>query len=83
LGQPDDLASAALVVVNAPLLLVNLDLRAPSAHAELPLVYQGVQRYLWECRFGPVLIEVKEGRVYVNGQVVKATQARLAGGETP
>ncbi len=25
---------------------------------------------MWESRFGPTLIEVKEGRAYVNGQAV-------------
>jgi hypothetical protein len=53
------------------------------AQANLPLASEGVQRYLWEGRFGPVLIEVKEGRVFVNGQVVEPAEARLSGGDTP
>jgi hypothetical protein len=29
-------------------------------------------RYVWESRYGPMLIEVREGQVRVNGQVVEA-----------
>ena len=56
--------------MNAPLLPEVLARRAPTAQADLPLASEGVQRYLWEGRFGPILIEVKEGRVYVNEKVV-------------
>jgi hypothetical protein len=41
---------------------------------ELPLAAEGVLRYVWESRFGPVLIEVKEGRAYVNGQAVQSAE---------
>ncbi len=69
--------------MNAPLLPEILARRAPSAQADLPLSCEGVQRYLWEGRFGPVLIEVKEGRVYVNGQVVEPAEAPPSSGATP
>jgi hypothetical protein len=69
--------------VNAPLLPEILARQAPSAQADLPLACEGVQRFLWEGRFGPVLIEVKEGRVFVNGQVVEPAEARLSGGNAP
>ena len=39
---------------------------------ELPLAAEGVLRYVWDSRFGPMLIEVKEGRAYVNGQAVQS-----------
>ena len=38
---------------------------------QLPLASEGVQRYVWEGRFGPMLIEVKDGAVFVNGQRVE------------
>jgi len=36
----------------------------------LPLATEGVQRYVWESRFGAMLIEVRQGNAYVNGQRV-------------
>jgi len=42
-----------------------------SDQVDLPLAAEGVLRYVWEGRFGPMLIEVREGRAYVNGQVVE------------
>ena len=57
--------------MNAPLLPEILARSGQTAQADLPLVSEGVQRYLWEGRFGPVLIEVKDGRVYVNEKVVE------------
>jgi hypothetical protein len=38
---------------------------------QLPLASEGVQRYVWEGRFGPMLIEVRGGEVFVNGQRVE------------
>lgn len=37
---------------------------------QLPLASDGVQRYVWHSRFGPMLIEVKGGAVFVNEQLV-------------
>lgn len=42
-----------------------------SSQADLPLATEGVLRYVWESRFGPMLIEVRQGRAYVNGQPVE------------
>jgi hypothetical protein len=67
--------------VSAPLLPEILARRGQTAQADLPLASEGVQRYLWEGRFGPVLIEVKDGRVYVNEKVVEPAQSSL--GPTP
>ena len=69
--------------MNAPLLPEVLARQTPSAQADLPLACEGVQRYLWEGRFGAVLIEVKEGRVYVNEKVVEPAEARPSSAETP
>ncbi len=41
------------------------------AQSELPLVVEGVQRYVWEGKFGSMLIEVEDDRVFVNGQPVE------------
>ena len=45
--------------------------RHDDGQAALPLVAPGVQRWLWESRYGPMLIEVVRGQVFVNGQVVE------------
>lgn len=57
--------------MNAPLLpevLVGVD---RFEEPQLPLVTEGVQRYVWESRFGAMLIEIKNGNTYVNGQRVE------------
>lgn len=50
------------------------DPAAPAAPADaqtlLPLATKGVLRYVWESRFGPMLIEAAHGEVFVNGQRV-------------
>ena len=38
---------------------------------QLRLASDGVQRYVWEGRFGAMLIEVKDCAVFVNGQQVE------------
>lgn len=56
--------------MNAPLLpevLLGVDV---FEEPQLPLATEGVQRYVWESRFGVMLIEVREGSAYVNGQRV-------------
>ena len=45
--------------------------RQDDGQAALPLVAPGVQRWVWESRYGPMLIEVIQGQVFVNGQAVK------------
>jgi hypothetical protein len=35
------------------------------------LASEGVQRWVWEGKFGAILIEVVEGRVFVNGELVE------------
>ena len=56
--------------MNAPLLpevLLGVD---AFDEPQLPLATEGVQRYVWESRFGAMLIEVRQGNAYVNGQRV-------------
>ena len=39
--------------------------------SRLALATEGVQRWVWQSRFGPILIEVIEDVPYVNGQRVE------------
>ena len=36
----------------------------------LQLATDGVLRYVWQSAFGPILVEVRDGRAFVNGQQV-------------
>jgi hypothetical protein len=36
----------------------------------LSLATEGVLRYVWQSAFGPILIEVRDGTAFVNGQPV-------------
>ena len=50
-----------------PEILLSLQ-EDPQTHLELAT--EGVLRYVWQSRWGDVLIEVREGRAWVNGQAV-------------
>lgn len=56
--------------MNAPLLPEVLS-RRDATQPPLPLAAQGVQRYVWESRFGQMLIEVVGDETFVNGQRVE------------
>lgn len=56
--------------MNAPLYR-EVVLPADSTQPPLPLATQGVLRYVWESKFGSMLIEVVGDRVYVNGGLVE------------
>ena len=43
--------------------------------ARLPLATEGIQRWVWQSRFGPILIEVIDDAPYVNGERVEACRA--------
>jgi len=43
----------------------------PPPQSPLPLATDGVQRWVWEGRFGSMLIEVIGAQVRVNGQPVE------------
>lgn len=57
--------------MNAPLQPEVLSRSDGSPRIELQLAAEGVLRYVWEGRFGTMLIEVREGLVYVNGSHVE------------
>jgi len=61
--------------MNAPLHPEILRPYHDSPQEALPLATEGVQRYVWESRFGPMLIEVVEGVAYVNGNRVESFAA--------
>ena len=63
--------------MNAPILPEVLARRDASPQADLPLASEGVLRYVWESRFGSILIEVKGNRAYVNGQPVEPAEAEI------
>jgi hypothetical protein len=60
--------------VNAPLLPEILTRRDASLQADLPLATEGVLRYVWESKYGSILIEVKDGQALVNGRVVEPAE---------
>lgn len=64
--------------MNAPLLQEVLARRGDNRQADLPLAAEGVLRYLWESKFGPMLIEVKDGQAFVNGQAVEPVEVSVA-----
>lgn len=55
--------------MNAPL-LPEIVLGQPDGQPSLNLATEGVLRYVWESAFGPMLIEVRDGAAFVNGQRV-------------
>lgn len=61
--------------MNAPLrsdVLTRLD---PTPQYDLQLAAKGVQRYVWESRYGPMLIEVRDDQVFVNGARIESADA--------
>lgn len=63
--------------MNAPALQEVL-LRIHEHGDELPLATAGVLRYVWESRYGAILIEVVGGEVFVNGSRVERTRSASA-----
>jgi hypothetical protein len=57
-----------------------LRLREDSPQEVLPLAAEGVQRYVWEGRFGSMLIEVVDGIAYVNGDRVETISTMVPAG---
>jgi hypothetical protein len=45
-----------------------------SPQLDLPLAAHGVQRHVWESRFGSMLIEVRHGHIFVNGRLVEPAE---------
>ena len=65
--------------MNAPLYAVSLLRLGEDKRVSLPLATPGVQRYVWESRFGKILIEVIGEQTFVNGQVVEPMSSVLQG----
>lgn len=57
--------------MNAPLRPDIFIRPQPSPQLDLPLAADGVQRQVWESRFGAMLLEVRNGQVFVNGCLVE------------
>ncbi|CAN5512345.1 hypothetical protein BH09PSE5_BH09PSE5_20120 [soil metagenome] len=64
--------------MNAPLYAYALSCAEPGSQADLSLETDGVLRYVWESRFGPMLIEVVDGQAFVNGQAVTPASTSAA-----
>lgn len=67
--------------MNAPLLPEKLLPRGwpgddATTQVALPLATPGVQRWVWEGRYGPMLLEVDGDQVFVNGQRVQPHEPR-------
>ena len=69
--------------MNAPLLPERLLRREPSPDGELEFAADGVQRVVWEARYGAMLIEVRDGEVFVDGQRVEPAPPQLRAGRQP
>jgi hypothetical protein len=61
----------------AQLLPEILVLSGYSVQADLPLAAEGVLRYVWQHRFGSMLVEVRDGHAFVNGALVEAASAAV------
>jgi hypothetical protein len=48
-----------------------------ASQPNLPLAVEGVQRFVWHTRHGAILIEVRDGAVYVNGDAVEPVTETL------
>lgn len=64
-------APPVAVVLNAPLHPEVLIRAREDSQLALALATEGCLRYVWESRFGPILIEVAKGEVFVNGSRVE------------
>lgn len=63
--------------MNGPLPAEVLLRQADDGQASLPLASAGVQRWVWESRYGPMLIEVIAGEIFVNGSRVEPHGATM------
>lgn len=52
----------------------------PVDQPSLPLGREGVQGYVWNSAYGAMLIEVRDGVAYVNGERVTSIQELKSGG---
>ena len=67
---PAKVSRTAARSMNAPLLPeVLLGVQAVDQRA-LQLATAGIQRFVWQSAYGPILIEVRDGASFVNGKRV-------------
>lgn len=69
--------------MTVPLLQEVFAWRGDNPQVELPLAAKAVLRYLWESKFGPMLIEVKDGQALVNRQVVEPVDVGTSSSSSP
>lgn len=68
--------------MNPPLLPEVLLGAQPVDQPALTLATEGVQRFVWQSAYGPMLIEVRDGAAFVNGKRV-LSMAELREAEPP
>jgi hypothetical protein len=69
--------------MNAPLRPDVFIRPEPSPQLDLPLAADGVQRHVWESRFGTMLIEVRGGDIFVNGSLVEPADGQAVAAGSP
>jgi hypothetical protein len=62
--------------MNAPLRPEVFIRPQPNPQIDLPLASDGVLRYVWESQFGSMLIEARDGQIFVNGSLVEPADGR-------
>lgn len=62
--------TTAMNAPNLPLLPEVMLGPQPADQPNLELASEGVQRYVWHSAYGDMLIEVRDGAAYVNGERV-------------
>jgi hypothetical protein len=65
--------------MNAPLHHDIFNRPQSSPQPDLPLSTHNVQRHVWESLFGTMLIEVRSGQIFVNGQRVEPAESQNQG----
>ncbi len=68
--------------MNAPLRPEVFLRSTPSPQLDLLLAADGVLRHVWEGQYGPMLIEVRDGQVFVNGDRVEPAEGRAPSSAT-
>jgi hypothetical protein len=59
--------------MNLPLPEIHVGV-VDAGEPQLPLASDGVLRYVWHSRFGDMLVEVRDGESFVNGQRVEKVE---------
>jgi hypothetical protein len=62
--------------MNAPLRPEVVIGMVENGQTRFPLASEGVMRYIWESRFGSILIEVRDAKIFVNGGHVELASSQ-------